>query len=261
MRSRAARSLVAVVACACAFEAADAAPDSGFHALAIRGEGGVAALRASLGSRAFGDVLRLNRVDADHAARLDTLVVPDDPAALVDRTPFPGRVAALDTVSKLVVVANRVQAFAAYDSGRLVRWGPISSGGRDAPTRPGAYHVNWKLPLHRSTFDTTWVMPWAVNIDNHEGTALHQYGLPGHAASHCCVRLLEEDARWVYAWVDTWKLSRDGRRVLERGTPVRVVGSYDHDAPPPWRSLPVDPGADRLRPDEMDEAVRMGGEP
>lgn len=227
-----------------------------FRAVRLYGAGSLLPIRRRFGNAGFGQVLRLNRVDAEHAASLDTLIVPDPPDDFVAPPPLPERVSALDSLARAIVVAIRVQAFAAYDSGRLVRWGPVSTGGRSSETLPGAYHVNWKLPEHRSTVDTSWVMRWCVNLDNLEGTALHQYALPGRPMSHCCVRLLEEDARAIYDWVAEWTLARDGRSVLVPGTPVYLIGAYDFSAPPPWRRLPADPAAASLSERELAEGLR-----
>lgn len=200
-------------------------------------------------------VLRLNRVDAAHAASLDSLVVPDAVTGFVAPSPFPERIPRADSVARLVIVSLRVQAFALVDSGRCVFWGPISSGSETTPTPPGSYHVNWKLPVHVSTVDESWVMRWCMNLDNREGTALHQYDLPGRPASHCCVRLLEEDAHRLFDAVEEWRLAKDGRTILAPGTPVWVIGAYDFDAPPPWRRLPVDPRADRVSAGELQAAL------
>jgi len=35
---------------------------------------------------------------------------------------------------------------------------------------------------------------------NKRGHSFHQYELPGHPASHGCIRLLERDATWIYDW-------------------------------------------------------------
>jgi lipoprotein-anchoring transpeptidase ErfK/SrfK len=198
-------------------------------------------------------VLKLNRIDLQHALEADSLVVPNGAPGLDALSPFPERVAAFAFEHRLVVVSLRVQAFAAYDSGRRVLWGPVSTGSDASPTPVGRYRINWKLPLHRSTVDPSWLMPWCMNIDNRVGTALHAYALPGHPASHCCIRLLEEDARWLYHWVDTWRLSADGRRIIAGGTPVVVFGSYDFESRPPWRRLPLDPAATRIDEDEFRE--------
>ena len=228
-----------------------------YRTLAVRGSGSMAALRAQLGPEAFDEVLRLNRVDLDHVARLDSVVVPEPAAGFRFASPLPSRLAAFEATPKLVIVSVAVQAFAAYDSGRLVRWGPVCTGAAASPTLPGTFYVTWKLPEHRSTTDSTWVMRWCVNIENRVGTALHQYALPGRPASHCCIRLTEADARWVYDWVDTWRVTKDEDDVLEPGTPVWVLGRYDFDAPPPWRRLPVDPAADQMSLSELEAWTRI----
>jgi lipoprotein-anchoring transpeptidase ErfK/SrfK len=225
----------------------------GFHTVAVQGPGSVAALRARLGAEVFGEVLRLNRVDARHVAELDSLVLPEPAAGFRAPAPFPDRADELERHPKLVLVSIAVQAFAAYDSGRLVRWGPVSTGDPAHPTPRGAFHANWKARVHRSTVDSTWLMRWCVNIENREGIALHHYALPGRPASHCCVRLLEPDARWLFEWVEPWRLADDGTSVLEPGTPVWITGAYDFDAPPPWRRLPADPGADRAGPEALEK--------
>lgn len=246
-----AAALLLVVALAGGARAAGSAP-AGCHLEAVHGRGTLAALRARMDAAALDQVLRLNRVDADHLGGLDSLVVPDDVAGFVAPSPFPDRVPAADSLPRVVIVALRVQAFALVDSGRIAFWGPISSGAAATPTPPGLYAVNWKLPVHVSTVDESWVMRWCMNLDNREGTALHQYDLPGRPASHCCVRLLEADAHRLYDQVEEWRLSEDGRTVLAPGTPVWILGAYDFDAPPPWWRLPVDPAADRLGPGELD---------
>lgn len=203
----------------------------GYRMSAARGPGAVARLRAELGPERFATLLAVNRVDALHAGRLDSLVLPPAGRTLLELAPFPPALAAGASLPKLLLISARIQAFAAYDSGRLVRWGPVSTGRRTTPTPAREYRANWKASRHVSTVDSTWVMPWCVNLDNVVGTALHAYALPGRPASHCCIRLLEPDARWVHDWI------------VVRITPVFVLDAYDFDAPPPWRRLPADPGA------------------
>lgn len=223
-------------------------------AIPIR-RGTLDSLERALGPERFLEVLGLDRRDAAHARRARTLVVPDSASFGIERV-FPARLAAADSLPRLLVVAQRVQWFAAYDSGRLVRSGPVSTGKASTPTPEGLFWANWKDRDHVSSVDPTWIMPWTVNFEARDGIALHQYELPGYPASHCCVRLLEADARWVYEWVATWTLDRDGR-VVARGTPIVVLGTYDFDLPPPWRALPVDPEATRLTPAEIEELRRQ----
>lgn len=233
---------------------ADVPTPASYHLEVVHGRGTLAALRARMSAAELDQVLRLNRVDAEHLGSLDSLVVPDRTAGFVAPSPFPDHVPAADSLSRLVLVALRVQAFAFVDSGRVAFWGPISSGAAATPTPAGLYAVNWKQPVHVSTVDESWVMRWCMNLDNREGTALHQYGLSGRPASHCCVRLLEEDAHRLYDQVEEWRLTKDGRTVIAPGTPVWILGAYDFGAPPPWRRLPIDPAADRLSPGELDPA-------
>ena len=212
-------------------------------------------LRQRMGVNGYDELLRLNRVDDAHAARLDSLVVPDSLADFVAPSPFPERLARLDTLACAVLVGVRLQAFAVYDSGRQVRWGPVSTGRRGDETQPGAYSVNWKGTVHRSTADPSWLMPWTVNIDNFGGTALHEYALPGRPASHCCIRLREPDARWLYDHVRAWTVAADGRQVIRPGTPVFVLGRYDFAARRPWRDLDGRPGRARYGLAELDSAL------
>lgn len=228
---------------------------SGDLPVAVRRPGVLDSLARALGPERYHEVLRLDRRDAAHARRADTLVVPDSMAFGIERV-FPDRLPEADSLRRLLVVALRVQWFAAYDSGRLVRSGPVSSGKASTPTPAGLYWANWKAVLHRSSIDSSWIMPWTVNFESRIGIALHQYAMPGRPASHCCVRLLEADARWIFDWVETWTLAAGGRRVIARGTPIVVLGAYDFDAPAPWRRLPVDPHATRLQAAELDELVR-----
>jgi hypothetical protein len=222
-------------------------------AFPLDGPQSVARLRAELGEVRFHQVLGLNRIDLPHTWRADTLVIPVPGTDFHSLSPFPDSVET--AVPKVVLVSLQVQAFAAYESGHQVKWGAVSTGRPHSPTPSGLYHVNWKSPEHRSTIDNTWLMRWCMNIDNQRGVALHQFALPGYAASHRCIRLLEEDALWLYNWVSPWMLSPDGREVIDSGTPVIVFGSNDPGDLRPWRRLPSNPHATDISPSEIEEAL------
>ena len=222
----------------------------------LANEDSLRALERRLGPEAFGVVLRLNRLDLAHARQGDTLVVPAsfDWARL---SPFPDTLPAAGVPSRLLVVSARVQAFGAYEAGRLVRWGPTSTGRQEKPTPPGLYHANWRQRTRVSTFNDEWILHWYVNLSNFDGISLHQYELPGRPASHACVRLLEDDAEWLYHWVDTWKLvPGDRRKVLEHGTPVVVLDEYAFGQRRPWKRLPEDPQATAIAADSIAAALR-----
>jgi hypothetical protein len=180
---------------------------------------------------------KLNRADAVHLRRLELLIVPlvwhDDE---LQYSPFGLRYPASAAYPKLLVIDQPAQAFAAYEDGRLVRWGPVSSGRQAYPTPNSLFHLNWRAHGRHSTINPQWYMKWYFNFDAARGLALHSYTLPGYPASHACVRLLERDAMWIYRWGEGWTLDAVGR-VVEHGTPMLIVGQYAFGAPPPWRSL------------------------
>jgi hypothetical protein len=226
-----------------------------YERFVIAGPESLHALRRRLGPAGFALALRLNRVDLDHARQGDTLVVPvsTDTARLA---PFPDSLAPGARWPRLLLVSPRVQAYAAYEAGRRVRWGPVSTGRREMPTPPGLYHANWRQRKRASTFNDEWVLEWYVNLANFTGISLHQYELPGRPASHSCVRLLPEDAAWLYGWVDTWTLVPGDRRRIERqGTPVVVMDAYAFDEGRPWRRLPDDPRATEVNADSIGAAL------
>lgn len=203
-----------------------------------KNRGGITELRERSNARELEILEKLNRVDRENLARLRVAVVPGSwaPDELAYST-MPERYPSGEPHPKLLVVHQPGQMFGAYESGRLVRWGPVSSGVREAPTPAGLFHLNWRAVGHTSTVNPEWFMKWYFNFGNREGLAFHQYVLPGQPASHGCVRLLERDAVWLFEWGDPWKVDDSETRVVEAGTPVLIIGAYDFDAPPPWRSL------------------------
>lgn len=194
-------------------------------------------LRDRFSSRQLEILEKINRADAEHLGQLGDVLVPrtwsiDE----LDYAAMPQLYPAGAGARKLLVVHVPGQMFGAYESGRLVRWGPVSSGSREAPTPHGLFHLNWRSAGHASTINPEWFMRWYFNFDNRSGLALHQRSLPGHPASHGCVRLLERDASWLFEWGDAWTVDSTQTRVVREGTPVLIVGQYDFDAPSPWRS-------------------------
>jgi hypothetical protein len=191
------------------------------------------------------DVLeKLNRRDREHLIRTDPavpgLIVPsawqDDELGY---SPLPMEWPAAAAHAKYVVVHQPFQVFGAYESGRLVRWGPISSGRKETATPAGSYNLTWRSRKRTSTDNEAWVLEWYFNFINSRGISFHQFDLPGYAASHACVRMLQRDAQWLYGWGDQWKLSEDRRTVDVPGTPVLVIGAFGHGQPGPWTTLPT----------------------
>jgi hypothetical protein len=125
------------------------------------------------------------------------------------------------------------------------------------PTPVGLYWVNWKDEDRVSTFSDEWLLKWCLNIDNFEGVSLHEYELPGHPASHSCVRLSRDDAMALYPWADTWVVGEDRRTIVRHGTPVVVFGEWKWKGRAPWKRLPEDSVATTLTADDLDDALRV----
>ncbi|MEX2261534.1 MAG: L,D-transpeptidase [Bryobacteraceae bacterium] len=181
---------------------------------------------------------KLNRTDRNHLHTLPVLVVPtrwDLPET--EYSPLPRYDEWAAAHPKALVVDLPSQVFGAYENGRLVYWGPVSSGEPGHLTPPGVFHLIWKSKGRISTENSSWYLKWYFNFHSQRGLAFHTFPLPGEPVSHACLRMLERDARWLYGWGEPER--RAGRRgkVLRRGTPVRIAGQYAFNAPPPWRSM------------------------
>lgn len=153
-------------------------------------------------------VKRLNRMNTRLRSGM-RIAVPVNLAQtdLLDISPFPHLIDPPD--KKLLVVDPGVMAWGAYDSyGNLVHWGPMSGGknycsdvGRGCRTISGRfkfYHKRGaeckssKFPLGRGGAP----MPYCMFF--HGGFALHaSTSVPGYHASHGCVRIFLQDAKWL----------------------------------------------------------------
>ncbi len=212
-------------------------------------------LSIELGAEQMQLVFKINRRDLRHLRLGDTILLPTQAGNELSYSPFPSHISGVDSNKKIILVARRVQAFAAYENGVLVKWGPTSTGKKKTPTPDGLYHTNWKAKETHSTVDGDWVLKWNFNIDNLEGISLHEYELPGYPASHSCVRLLADDAKWIYDWADQWTFSSDRKTVAIPGTAVIIFGEYSYGKTPPWKRLLVDPSASTVSTDELKEAL------
>jgi L,D-transpeptidase-like protein len=228
-----------------------------FDVFTVRSRKSVAELESRLGPDGFATMLKINRTDKKHIRAGDSLIIPAASADLLSISPFPVELAVARNIPKLILVSRRVQAFGAYESGKLVRWGPTSTGKKATPTPAGLYNTNWKAKETRSSLNRSWVLPWCFNLDNSSGVSFHKFDLPGYPASHGCVRLLEEDAKWIYEWADQWTLSKIGHSILSFGTPVLIFGNYTYGEKPLWKRLADDPAADSVTAAETEIALNQ----
>lgn len=198
-------------------------------------------------------IYALNRIEAVRVSAGSVLLIPDSLSTDLNfYAPFPKQLDLLDSIPKSVLIAQRIQAFALYENGRLIKWGPVSSGKQSTPTPNGLHYGNYKAQRKVSTVNSSWILPFYFNFMNFDGVGVHQYLLPGFPASHACVRLDMDDAKYIYDWAVQWKLDSRGRTIEKNGTPFMVFGDYDFAAEtPPWMALASDPEANALISSEM----------
>ncbi len=145
-------------------------------------------------------IKRLNRVNLHHFNR-PYIVIPNDPHSM-RLSPMPTHIDTLN--EKAIVVDLSQQAFGAYDrNGKKIKWGPISGGkawcadvGRSCKTVTGTFRVTREggAGCVSRKYDNA-PMPYCMFF--HRGYAMHGAVLPGHHASHGCVRMFTEDAKWL----------------------------------------------------------------
>jgi hypothetical protein len=192
-------------------------------------------------SKALKIAYAVNRTDATNLKLMDSIVVPEDVSGDVEfYLPFPLTVPYLKEIEKIVFFSYPTQTFAAYEKGQLVYSGPTNMGREKDQTPRGLSFTNWKAEETTSTFNDEWDLRWNFNIENKLGVGWHQYELPGYPASHSCLRMQENDAKFMYKWADEWQLA-DSETVKVKGTPVIVFGDYDFSAPRPWFQLTSNP--------------------
>lgn len=198
-----------------------------------------------------GILYALNRVDAKNALRPDTLIIPDTFINdLMAYSPFPLNVPELESVRKLIIFSYPVQAFVVYENGKQIKWGPTSMGAKAHPTPTGLHFSNWKSKKSISSVKSEWILPWNFNIVNNAGVGWHEYSMPGYPASHSCLRLHEEDAKWLYNFADQWIL-KNNNTLLAKGTPVIVFGEYPFGQRRPWLNSLDDPKAILISNEKM----------
>jgi hypothetical protein len=190
----------------------------------------------------------INRQLVENAKVGDRFVIPKNfDHEYCDYSPFPRVYEAGRGFDKLFIIDKTLQTFAAYEKGELVRWGIVNTGGEESRTPNGRFNFNWRSEYRVSSLSPPgepWEMYWVVNFHEARGIHTHQYAMPtGGPTSHGCVRLIEEDAKFIYDWADTWKTTTGGgpstpkTKIIEPGTTVLVIGEDPAVAPEPFRTV------------------------
>jgi hypothetical protein len=189
----------------------------------------------------------LNRTTLENAELGDTLVVPTEyELDFRAYSPFPRYYPGARNLDKIFIIHKGVQAFAAYEHGKLARWGVVNTGDpKHTETPNGRFNFNWKEEYRVSSLsppDEDWEMYWVFNFHNARGIHVHQYSMPtGGPMSHGCVRLIDADAKWIYNWAEAWETTAGGTgigssqgRLIEPGTMVLVLGDEPEGRPHPF---------------------------
>ena len=116
----------------------------------------------------------------------------------------------------MAIISLRSQKIAVYDSNGLILRAPVSSGRRGRETPAGIFSVIEKEAEHYSNLYDDAYMPNMLRL-TWSGIALHGGGLPGHPASHGCIRLPYDFAEQLF------NATKVGMRVIVAPTDVGPV--------------------------------------
>ncbi len=145
-----------------------------------------------------------------------------------------------------IIVSIGDQRVSLYGSTGLIARSRVSTGMRRHPTPLGIFSVIQKQRWHRSNIYSAAPMPFMQRI-TWSGIALHAGALPGHPASHGCIRLSRDFA------VLLWRLTRRGTRVIiarREVAPADIVDPHLFALPPKPNGTDLSAGAGGRSDDE-----------
>src|SRR5450631_172855 len=115
-----------------------------------------------------------------------------------------------------IIISIVDQRVSLFDNGALIARSSVSTGMEGHPTPLGVFSVISKQRWHRSNIYSAAPMPYMQRI-TWSGIALHAGVLPGHPASHGCIRLTNGFANRL------WHLTKRGTRVIIAHDDVQPV--------------------------------------
>lgn len=101
----------------------------------------------------------------------------------------------------VIAISIDKQQLKIYDNNGVFAESPVSTGMPGHPTPMGVFSVIEKEVFHRSNIYSGAPMPHMQRI-TWSGVAMHEGVLPGHAASHGCIRLPGAFATRMYGWTN-----------------------------------------------------------
>jgi lipoprotein-anchoring transpeptidase ErfK/SrfK len=123
------------------------------------------------------------------------------------KTEAPEKEAAKPQGPLIIAISIQQQKLRIYDANGFYAETPISTGMPGHPTPMGIFSVIEKQKLHHSNIYSGAPMPFMQRI-TWSGIAMHAGVLPGHPASHGCIRMPMAFAVKMYGW------TRMGARVV-----------------------------------------------
>jgi L,D-transpeptidase catalytic domain len=115
-----------------------------------------------------------------------------------------------------IIISIADQRVSLFDNGTLIARSSVSTGIQGHPTPLGVFSVIDKQRWHRSNIYSAAPMPYMQRI-TWSGIALHAGVVPGHPASHGCIRLKTDFAARL------WHLTKRGTRVIIAHDDVQPV--------------------------------------
>src|SRR3984957_2718290 len=115
-----------------------------------------------------------------------------------------------------IIISIADKRVSLFDNGALIARSSVSTGTEGHPTPLGVFSVISKQRWHRSNIYSAASMPYMQRI-TWSGIALHAGVVPGHPASHGCIRLKNDFA------IRLWHLTKRGTRVIIAHDDVQPV--------------------------------------
>ena len=141
----------------------------------------------------------------------------------------------------IISVSISTQTVRIYDANGFFAEAPVSTGMPGHPTPMGVFSVIGKEKLHHSNIYSGAPMPFMQRI-TWSGVAMHAGVLPGHPASHGCIRMPMAFAVKMYGW------TRMGARVFV--TPGDITpASFSHPLLAAQKVVPQPVAADEPKAD------------
>jgi L,D-transpeptidase catalytic domain len=135
----------------------------------------------------------------------------------------------------LIVISIPKQRISVYGGGGFHMQGVVSTGMSGFPTPIGVFSIIQKNRYHRSNIYSGAPMPYMQRI-TWSGVAMHEGVVPGHPASHGCIRLTHKFAS------ELWGMTRMGVRVVVTPDDAQPVELAHPNLPVPnMTSVPASP--------------------